>query len=157
AVSVGGKVLVSGGYDTTGAAQASADVYDITTATFSATGSMLAGRADHTATVLVTGAVLVVGGHTAFPGPSLSSSETYDAASGTFSASADMAEPRGAHTASILLDGRVLIAGGFTAFPMLGQTLSSAEIFDPSLGAFVPTHGMGSARGRHMAASLPTG
>jgi hypothetical protein len=157
AADAGGKILVSGGYDPTGAAQASAEVYDAGTATFFATGSMVAARANHTATVLGSGAVLIVGGHTAFPGPSLVSTETYDPVSGTFAAAADMAEARGAHTASTLSDGRVLVAGGFTAFPFTGQTLASAEIYDPVAGSFATTHGMGTARGRHMAASLPSG
>jgi len=85
------------------------------------------------------------------------STETYDPVSGTFAAAADMAEARGAHTASTLSDGRVLVAGGFTAFPFTGQTLASAEIYDPVAGSFATTHGMGTARGRHMAASLPSG
>jgi hypothetical protein len=157
AVAVAGRVLVTGGYDTTGAAQASADVYDTGTGGFAPAGAMLAGRADHTATVLGSGAVLVAGGHTAFPGPSLSSTERYDPVSATFSGAADMSVPRGAHTASSLADGRVLIAGGFTEFPFGGQTLSSAEIYDPGPDSFAPTHGMGAARGRHMAASLSTG
>jgi hypothetical protein len=148
---------VTGGYNETGLAQASADVYDAGIASFLPTGSMLAGRANHTATVLASGAVFVAGGHTGFPVPSLSSTETYDPISGTFAAAADTSVPRGAHTASSLADGRVLVAGGFTDFPFGGQTLSSAEIYDPGSGAFEPTHGMGAARGRHMAASLPSG
>jgi HYR domain-containing protein/Kelch motif protein/galactose oxidase-like protein len=157
AVAVAGRVLITGGYDTTGAAQASADVFDAGIGGFAPGGGMLAGRADHTATLLNTGVVLVAGGHTAFPGPSLSSTERYDPVSATFSAAADMSVPRGAHTASSLADGRVLIAGGFTEFPFGGQTLSSAEIYDPASDTFAPTHGMGTARGRHMAASLASG
>ncbi len=153
-----GRVLVAGGYGTDGQAQASAELFDPTTGTFATTGDMLAGRANHTATPLESGSVLVVGGHSAFPGESWSSAEIYDPTAGTFSPAGEMASPRGAHSATPLGDGRILVSGGFTAFPFTGQTLSSAEIWDPSTGTFTPVaHGMREARGRHFAAALPSG
>ncbi|HSD25852.1 MAG TPA: kelch repeat-containing protein [Vicinamibacteria bacterium] len=153
-----GRVLVAGGYGTDGLAQASAEAYDPATGGFAPTGGMLAGRANHTATALADGSVLIVGGHSAFPGGSLSSTEIFDPIAGTFSAAGDMSSPRGAHTATPLGDGRILVSGGFTAFPFTGQTLASAEIWDPSTGTFTPVaHGMREARGRHVAAALPSG
>jgi hypothetical protein len=51
-----GRVLVAGGGDAT------AELYDPATATFSSTGSMAVARSSHTATLLSDGRVLVAGG-----------------------------------------------------------------------------------------------
>jgi HYR domain/Kelch motif/Galactose oxidase, central domain len=153
----GGGVLVVGGYDANGVALSSAEVYDAPTGGFAATGSMLAGRGNHAATPLGDARILVTGGHAGFPASSLASAEIYDPASGAFSSTGYMSIERGAHTAVLLSDGKVLVAGGFTAFPFLGQTLASAEIYDPVTGVFTGTHGMRTARGRHVSAALPGG
>jgi hypothetical protein len=88
---------------------------------------------------------------------SLASAELYEPSSGTFAPRGDMTDVRGAHSATLLANGTVLIAGGFTAFPFTGTTLASAEIYDPSTGTFTLTASMHGARGRHAAASLPSG
>jgi len=64
-----GKVLVAGGWNggpcpgPNCTAFSSAELYDPATETWSATGSMAAGRFRHTATLLPNGKVLVAGGH----------------------------------------------------------------------------------------------
>src|SRR5207247_2277436 len=75
------------------------------------TGSMGAPRANHTATRLADGRVLVVGGSTS--SAILASAEIYDPASGTWTATNRMSRGRVGHTATGLADGRVLVAGGF--------------------------------------------
>ena len=57
-----GKVLVAGGLDSSGIAQASAELYNPSTGTWSPTGPMSALRSGHTATLLKNGKVLVAGG-----------------------------------------------------------------------------------------------
>jgi hypothetical protein len=68
-----GTVLVAGGSSGSGA---SAELYDPTTGTFTATGSMNTGRISHTATLLSNGTVVVAGGLGA--GISLASAELYE-------------------------------------------------------------------------------
>ena len=65
-----GKVLVAGGHD------ASAEIFDPTSGTFAATGSMSVGRDSHTATLLANGKVLIAGGENV-SGP-LATTELYD-------------------------------------------------------------------------------
>ena len=117
---------------------------------FTATGSMLAGRAFHTATLLGNGKVLVVGGYNA---SSLGSAELYDPVAGTFASTGGLATPRESHTATLLPSGKVLIAGGSS----FGAATASAELFDPTTGTFTATGSLVAARSDHTATLLPNG
>jgi hypothetical protein len=125
--------------------------------TFTATGSMSTPRASHTATLLSNGTVLVAGGlSTGFPGQVMASAELYDPATGTFTPTGNMTTTRGQHTATLLADGRVLIAGGRTGTNGT-QDIASAELYDPSTGAFTPAGVMMNLRGLHWATLLADG
>ncbi|MEO8719979.1 MAG: kelch repeat-containing protein [Ginsengibacter sp.] len=63
-----------------------------------------------------------------------------------------MRTARAAHTATLLRNGQVLICGGFS-----GNTLSSAEIYDPSSKIFETVGQMSVARAGHSATLLPDG
>jgi len=120
---------------------------------FEATGSMATGRANHSATLLKDGRVLVAGGLVAFAplGSTLTASaEQYDPATGSFSKTGGMGNPRYWHTATLLTNGQVLITGGRGG-------LASAELFDPLSGTFAPTGDMASARVFHTATLLNNG
>jgi hypothetical protein len=131
-----GKVLVTGGVDLpTGGPVTSAELYDPTTETWSATGSMGTPRAGHTATLLPDGGVIVAGGGFT------ASVELYDPATGTWSATGSMGTPRQTHTATLLRDGRVLVAGGWQ-FAGSGGLLASAELYNPATGTWTATASM---------------
>jgi hypothetical protein len=122
---------------------------------FTATGSMTAPRTFHTATLPISGKVLVAGG--AASAQTLATADTaelYDPASGTFAVTGDMGTARAGHTATLLPDGRVLVAGGIIDSPL---KLNSAEIYDPSTGTFSPTGNMISAHTYHQAILLGNG
>lgn len=107
--------------------------------TFTAVGNMITARANHTATLLPSGKVLIAGG--SYGMQSLANAELYDPALKTFTATGNLAKARTGHTATLLLDGRVLIAGGRDG----SQPLISAELYDPIAGTFTPTGSMAPA------------
>ena len=115
-----GRALATGGFQSYGGLRvehyASAEVYDPTTESFTATGSMRAPRVRHTATLLQSGHVLVVG----------DGAELFDSGTGTFAATSAPITQRSDHTATLLDDGRVLIVGGESA-----TAPASAELYVP--------------------------
>ena len=88
-------MLVTGGIGDDGStALASAELYDLATGVWTATGSMATARAGHTATLLSNGKVLVAAGFAVHPA-------------------------RYAHTATLLLNGQVLVSGGVSHYGYL--------------------------------------
>jgi len=118
-----GKVLVTGGLDSTGKAIATAELYDPTNQSFTLTkGGMETARAFQTATSLKDGTVLVTGGSDGTS--SLATAELYDPNTGVFSPTGSLANARQSHTATLLNDGTVLVTGGNN-----GAALASAELY----------------------------
>ena len=124
--------------------------------TWVAANGMLTPRSGHTATLLQNGKVLVVGG-TDTNASVVASAELYDPSTGTWTYTGAMNTPRFQHTATLLPNGTVLIAGGNDNRGYCCQGLASAEIYDPSSGAWTDTGSMHDARGSHVAVLLPNG
>ena len=143
----------------------SAEVFDPSQGTFTATGAPCRTREFHTATLLANGRVLIAGGNNFNGYPTwlvpTATSELYDPATGTFSATGNMSVGRTNHTATLLHDGRVLIAGGSmddqSAVGITTQIVASAEIYDPATGTFSRGGDMSSPRSGHTATLLPSG
>jgi streptogramin lyase len=144
-----GKVLAAGG-DYTGRCPFSgtfgtAELFDPSTNTWSATGSMLNVRQSPAWSVLPDGRVFVTGGFFATCTSSvLATSEIYDPATGAWSSAASMPMPRAGADAVTLGDGRVLVVGGCTlqcSNPTLSQT---AQIYDPTSNSWSIAASMGS-------------
>lgn len=157
-----GKVLVAGGFFTNtsyggGLAQSSAEIYDPVAGTWTVTGSLNIARGNHTATLLLNGQVLVVGGvitSNYFTIP-ISSAEIYDPTSETWMVITNLVDiARYNHTATLLTNGQVLIAGGQTSnypFPI------NSELYDPASETWTNNGPMNTAREYHTATLLPNG
>ncbi len=116
-----GKVLVAGQPQSSGGPVGpSAELYDPSTGTFAATGSVTVQRSVNTATLLPGGMVLIAGGWGYAGG--LADAELYDPDAGTFAAAGSMSVARAYHTATLLPNGMVLIAGG--------DTFGTAELYE---------------------------
>jgi hypothetical protein len=132
-----GKVLVAGGsyLDTlTGPLfLASAELYDPAAGSWSSTGSLGTGRSGHTATPLLNGKILVVGGqgtNSSF----LTSAELYDPATGKWTPTGSLGTAQSGHTATLFPNGKVLVVGGTTA-----------ELYNPATGTWSPTGSPGTS------------
>jgi hypothetical protein len=105
---------------------------------------------------LDSGLVLLVGGADE-TGQPLATAELYDPTTDGFVATGTMSVARQIETATRLPDGRVLVAGG-TSNGSFTAALASAEIYDPTTGAFSPTgNAMSDPRLQHTATLLDDG
>src|SRR5216117_3338627 len=110
-------------------------------------------RAEHTATLLANGTVLIAGGRDAAD-QALASAEIYDPATGGYTLLASpLPAPIWGHTATRLDDGTVLIAGGRRG----ASPRRAAQLFDPATDTFTALGPMSTPRGRHTATLLRDG
>jgi len=151
-----GTVLIAGGSDPGDIGPIThtvAEIYDPATGSFTLTDSLAEDRDSHTATLLPSGQVLIVGGsQTTTPGVgiTLKSCELYDPASASFVSVPDVPGERAGHTATLLANGLVLVAGGNSG--------KGPELYDPVAQTWSPAGNL-SLPGRiaHTATLLPSG
>lgn len=150
-----GRVVVTGGRvhmresESGGGDLASVEIWDPASRTFRSARSMTEARSNHTATLLDSGDVLIIGG---------SGAELWDPANGTFSAAGALIDPRVAHTSTLLPDGRVLVIGGITPDGVGHRSHApTAELWNPRTLAFEPAGVSANARKQHTATVLPDG
>jgi WD40 repeat protein len=159
------QVLVIGGLGSTTDCEdlgtpvlSSAELYNPSTDSFKATGSMAKARSGHTATLLANGKVLIVGGTDESFVAGVKTAELYDALTSMFSSTGSVSTARSGHTATLLANGKVLITGGIDRTnPNSPAATSKAELYDPATGTFTPTNNMTVARDGHTATLLATG
>jgi hypothetical protein len=142
-----GKVLIA---NSGWSGNATAELYDYQTGTFSNTGSLNSGNRYRAAAVLLSGnnKVLFTGG--SYVG---AASEIYDATTGVFTNVPNMTVSRGDHSATLLNNGKVFISGGYGS----STYLNSTEIYDPVTNTFTPKRSMSSRRAFHSSILLNDG
>lgn len=154
-----GVVLVAGGsrITTSRNALATAEVYNPASGDWQPTGNMADARFDAAAAALPDGTVLVAGGAGGARGGPIGSAELYDPVSGTWRPAGQMSTPRFGAEAITLGDGTVLVAGGIALLGQVNLYLKSAEVYDPSVGAWRLTGVMSVGRTNHRLVPLPDG
>ena len=150
-----GRVLFVGGRNSDVVLTAtigSVEVYDPANDVWSNAASMTSERAEHTASALPDGRILIAGGVTGDFVTALESAEIYDPAGDAWLTTGSLVTPRGGHTASTLPDGRILIAGAST-----GGAMSSAEVYDPATSVWSGTGPLAFFRFEHTSSALANG
>jgi hypothetical protein len=158
AVLPSGKVLMAGGFDTSGQSLASTEIYNPASHAWSAGGAMPAGRGQAAAVTLQNGQVLVVGGETdgSSTDPTPRSALLYDPTNDSFTPTAGtLRDGRTDAGITLLPDGDAMVIGGYD--PVSGAVLSSTEVYDPASGTFSPGPDMGGSRENMMVTALPGG
>lgn len=149
-----GKALVVGGglYSDANSALTSVELYDQAANSFSAAAPLPVPRRYHSATLLNSGKVLVVGGYNG--SNILNTATVYDPAANSWTSTGNMSRSRGLHTATLLASGKVLIAGGTEDG---GGMPTLAEVYDPATNAWTNAGNITTARFHHIAGLLPSG
>ncbi|MCA9620898.1 MAG: hypothetical protein KC731_17875 [Myxococcales bacterium] len=166
------RILIVGGFDGTGAALASAELYHPLSRSFAATGSLSTARGELTATELRTTSltpagspVLVAGGRSSSTGGPITSNvlEVYNADTGQFTPHGLGAAARYAHQATRLQNDDVLISGGVgtNGFP---RNAADIYTFNQFTGGTVPDGSLAATAGLmtlerayHTSTLLPSG
>ncbi len=145
------NVLAAGGVGrTTGSIYLdSAEVYNSTTGSWNATGSLATARARFQMVLLPDGNVLAAGGENA-NGNSLTSAEVYNVAMGTWTTTTSLTQPRSGFQMLLLTNGNVLAAGGFSS-------PTSAEVYNFTTGTWTATAPLNAARSVFQMVLLPNG
>jgi N-acetylneuraminic acid mutarotase len=130
AASVGGKLHVLGGFDSSSTALATHDVYDPTTNKWSSLAPLPTARANLAAVTGTDGLIYAIGGSGS---PNyLSTVEAYDPAHDTWSSKQQMLTPRMGLATVVTPNGSIYAIGGINSV-----IVNSVEIFDVSANSWI--------------------
>jgi N-acetylneuraminic acid mutarotase len=155
-----GNVLVVGGFYlsvhlTKGLK--SCEIYDAPNSKWTLIDSLKLDRYYHTATKLLDGRVLFVGGSSYEEKGEINDCEIYDPTTGKWIQVAHLNVARYEHTASLLPDGKVLVTGGVNYTNDQSPWLSSCELYDPIQNTWTVVGSMLYPRASHSAIILKSG
>ena len=155
-----GRLLIAGGASTDAGGSIinlkSAELFDPTTASFSATGPLATARSAPLAALLTNDTVLIAGGATDVG--VVASAELFDPIAGTFKATVGpMPHARTDATATLIKNGNVLIAGGWDRTIAGSAGILEANAFDAAAGVFSIKGFLAVARTNHTATLLANG
>ena len=167
-----GRVLLLGGYDTSGTVRNTGDLFDPVAGTITAIAPMTVARTQHTATLQPNGKVFVAGGSKMFDlndlvsslAQAVKSSAIFDPVANTWTAGPDI--PLGedgliGHSATLLGNGQILVTGGVIVDVIIGLPIPAftnrAWRMDTGTGTWVGTASMGTTRTYHGQVSLSDG
>jgi hypothetical protein len=169
----GGKILVTGGWNTTDGTLKTAEIFDPSIGTSTPTGSMasehLWGGWGAPLPTLLDGRILVAGGVDS-TGALQDSAELYDPEAGTFSPTGPLAQAVVSMFPDVLADGSVLYVGGSavsietnpSGCPDVfgcwsGDGVSEVQRYSPSTGTFMATGSLAETRPWGCNVVLPSG
>jgi len=155
-LAVGGESGVAAAAAGRDAAAATAERYNPATGTWSAVAPPAQARSAHTATLLRSGSLLVVGG-SALGLTLTNAAEIYDPVLNQWQPTGAMHALRTYHAATLLADGRVLVTGGLDPADVNFVVHASAEIYDPAQNLWTPATALAGPRLNHTAVVLPAG
>lgn len=149
-----GRVLVTGGWYTSGGITNTAEIYSPTTGTWRYTlFPMNEARTEHTATLLQNGKVLIAGGGSLCC--SLKTAEIFDPATETFTLTGSMTNERHGFEAVRLNDGRVLVVSGASTVTFLATPTN--EVYNSVTGSWSAAPSLAAGATFHTATLLPSG
>jgi hypothetical protein len=154
-----GNILVTGGWDGANA-RSDAEVYTpgvgVAAGVWTTVAGMSSGRYNHTATLLLTGKVLVCGGQTGAAAVVTATCDLFTpaGAGGAFAPTGSMLLGRELHSATILNDGTVWVAGGWNNDGAQNSNppfIVTTERYSPLSGAWLQAQPLNVARAYHTA------
>ena len=132
----------------------SAEIYDPKTDEWTNAPDMNDKRQLAQAITLEDARVMIIGGRSGVS--TLSSIEVYDPEANSWAEAEPMMQSRMSHSAVKLMDNRILVTGGMASVTM-GDTLSSAEIYDPLQNLWFTVVELNRPRFAHRSTLLPDG
>jgi len=129
-----GSWLMTGGQSGGVLALPIAVIVDTAGKSITLSAQLVQARANHSATLLPSGVVLILGGTDA-KGNVISTAEQFDPASGVFTSLGNLGLiARTGHTTTVLSSGQIMIAGGNDAY---GHPLFDVELYNPACASCI--------------------